>query len=182
MINKTDLQEVIFPLLKHHNIFFITESRRAQFDLAMFIIKNDLKLYDQIAQYNEIPTIFELPKTASEYLKLAFFKNWLVGFTNAEGSFCIKKNNDACFQLKQRIHVQLFEAFKLLFKTNRNISIEMGKYAQFSVTSKTDIQTVIDFFSFTGLHPLIGLKYIQYLKWITSLQNSYRYKNLNFPS
>ena len=129
-----------------------------------------------------MPTIFELPKTASEYLSLAFFKNWLVGFTNAEGSFCKKKNNDACFQLKQIIHVQLFEAFKLLFKTNRNISIEMGKYAQFSVSSKTDIQTVIDFFSFSGLHPLIGLKYIQYLKWITSLQNSYRYKNLNFPS
>ena len=181
-INKTDLQEIIFPLLLHHNIFFLTESRRAQFDLAMLIIKNDLKLFNQISNYNKVPTIFELPKTASEYLSLAFFKNWLVGFTNAEGSFCKKKNNDACFQLKQIIHVQLFEAFKLLFKTNRNISIEMGKYAQFSVSSKTDIQTVIDFFSFSGLHPLIGLKYIQYLKWITSLQNSYRYKNLNFPS
>ena len=182
VISKTDLQEVIFPLLIHHNIYFLTESRRAQFDLAMLIIKNDLKLFNQISNYNKVPTIFELPKTASEYLSLAFFKNWLVGFTNAEGSFCIKQNNEACFQLKQIIHVQLFEAFKLLFKTNRNISIEMGKYAQFSVSSKTDIQTVIDFFSFSGLHPLIGLKYIQYLKWVTSLQNSYRYKNLNFPS
>ena len=182
VISKTDLQEVIFPLLIHHNIYFLTESRRAQFDLAMLIIKNDLKLFNQISNYNKVPTIFELPKTASEYLSLAFFKNWLVGFTNAEGSFCIKKNNDACFQLKQRIHVHLFEAFKLLFKTNRNISIEKDKYLQFSVSSKTDIQTVIDFFSFSGLHPLIGLKYIQYLKWITSLQNSYRYKNLKFPS
>ena len=182
VISKTDLQEVIFPLLIHHKIYFLTESRRAQFDLCMHILKNDLKLFNQISNYNDVPTIFDLPKTASEYLSLPFFTNWLVGFTNAEGSFCIKQNNDACFQLKQRIHVQLFEAFKLLFKTNRNISIEMGKYAQFSVSSKTDIQTVIDFFSFSGLHSLIGLKYIQYLKWITSLQNSYRYKNLNFPS
>ena len=123
VISKTDLQEVIFPLLIHHNIYFLTESRRAQFDLAMFILKNEIKHYNQISQIKEIPTIFELPKTALEYLSLAFFKNWLVGFTNAEGSFCIKKNNDACFQLKQRIHVHLFEAFKLLFKTNRNISI-----------------------------------------------------------
>ena len=76
----------------------------------------------------------------------------------------------------------MFESFKLLFKTRRSLSIENEKYIQFSVSSKTDIQTVIDFFSFSGLHPLIGLKYIQYLKWITSLQNSYRYKNLNFPS
>ena len=112
----------------------------------MFILKNDLKLYDQIAHYKEIPTIFELPKTALEYLSLAFFKNWLVGFTNAEGSFCIKKNNDGCFQLKQRIHLQLFEAFKLLFNTKRNNSIEMDRYIQFSVSSKTDIQTVINFF------------------------------------
>jgi hypothetical protein len=181
-INKTDLQEIIFPLLIHHNIFFLTESRRAQFDLAMFILKNEIKHYNQISQIKEIPTIFELPKTALEYLSLAFFKNWLVGFTNAEGSFFIKKNNDGCFQLKQRIHLQLFEAIKLLFNTKRNISIEKDRYNQFSVSSKTDIQTVINFFSFSGLHPLIGLKYIQYLKWITSLQNSIRYKNLNFPT
>ena len=182
VISKTDLQEVIFPLLIHHNIYFLTESRRAQFDLAMLIIKNDLKLFNQISNYNKVPTIFELPKTASEYLSLAFFKNWLVGFTNAEGSFCIKKNNDASFQLKQRIHLQLFEALKLLFKTKRSISIEKDKYSQFSVSSKTDIQTVLNFFSFSGLHPLIGLKNIQYFKWLKSLQNSIRYKNLNLPS
>ena len=195
IINKTDLQEVIFPLLMHHNIFFLTESRRAQFDLAMFIFKNDLKLYNLISsqgQIKEIPTIFELPKTALDYLSLPFFNNWLVGFTNAEGSFCpchrsgcgprgIKKNNDASFQLKQRIHLQLFEALKLLFKTKRSISIEKDKYSQFSVSSKTDIQTVLNFFSFSGLHPLIGLKSIQYFKWLTKLQNSHRYKNLNFP-
>ena len=181
-INKTDLQEIIFPLLIHHNIFFLTESRRAQFDLAMFILKNEIKHYNQISQFKEIPTIFELPKTAIEYISLDFFKNWLVGFTNAEGSFCMKKNNDGCFQLKQRIHLQLFEAFKLIFNTKRKITIEMDRYIQFSVSSKTDIQTVINFFSFLGLHPLIGLKNIQYFKWLRSLQNSIRYKNLNFPS
>ena len=147
----------------------------------MLIFKNNLKLFNQISHYNKVPTVFELPKTSLEYLSLAFFKNWLVGFTNAEGSFCIKKNNDASFQLKQRIHDQLFEAFKLLFNTKRNISIEMDRYAQFSISSKTDIQTVIDFFSFSGLHPLIGLKNIQYFKWLINLRNSYRYRNLNFP-
>ena len=80
---KTDLQEVIFPLLIHHKIYFITESKKAQFDLTMFIFNNDLKLFNQISCFNKVPTIFELPKTASDYLSLAFFKNWLVGFTNA---------------------------------------------------------------------------------------------------
>ena len=58
----------------------------------------------------------------------------------------------------------------------------MDKYIQFAVSSKTDIQTVINFISFSGLHPLIGLKNIQYFKWLKNLQNSIRYKNLNFPS
>ena len=43
------------------------------------------------------------------------------------------------------------------------------------------IQKVIDFYSFSGLHPLIGLKCIQYFKWLTDLRNSYCYRNLNFP-
>jgi hypothetical protein len=32
IIHRTDLQEVFFPLLLHHEIFFLTETRRAQFD------------------------------------------------------------------------------------------------------------------------------------------------------
>ena len=82
----------------------------------------------------------------------------------SEGSFFVKNNNDACFQLKQRIHINLFEAFKLIFTTNRKIDIEKGLYNQFSVSSKSDLQKVIDFFSYSGLHPLIGLKNIQYFK------------------
>lgn len=38
-----------------------------------------------------------------------------------EGSFFIKNNNDGCFLaplLKQRLHINLFEAFKLVFSTN----------------------------------------------------------------
>lgn len=181
IINRTDLQEVIFPLLLHHGIFFLTETRRAQFDLAMLIFKNEIKHYDQIPAVVDIPSTFELPRTAADYVNLEFFKNWIVGFTMAEGSFFVKKNNDGCFQLKQRIHVMLFEAFKLVFETSRKIDTEKDLYNQFSVSSKSDIQRVINFFSFSGYHPLIGLKGIQYLKWLTVLHNSYRYANLKIP-
>ena len=74
-ISRTDLQEVLFPLFLHHGIFFLTETRRAQFDLALFIFKKEKKVYDQIPTITEIPTFFELPQKASDYVKLPFFNN-----------------------------------------------------------------------------------------------------------
>lgn len=59
--------------------------------------------------------------------------------------------------------MKLFEAFKLVFNTERVINIDKDLYLQFGVSSKTDIQTVINYFSFSGHHPLIGLKNIKYL-------------------
>jgi Cytochrome b/b6/petB/LAGLIDADG endonuclease len=181
MINRTDLQEVLFPLLLYHNVFFLTDTRITQFNTAIYIFKENIKLFDNIPTKENIPVIYKLPYTALGYTELNFFKNWIVGFAMSEGSFFMKSNGDGCFQLKQRIHVNLFEAFKLVFDTTRKLEIEKGLYIQFGVSSKPDIQTVINFFSFSGLHPLVGLKNIQYLKWLDSLSNSSRYKNLSFP-
>ena len=182
IFNKTDLQEVLFPLLLYHNIHFLTDNRRDQFNLAMYILKKDIKTYKQIPNKQDIPIIFKLPEIPLDYTKLFFFRNWVVGFTVSEGSFFVKNNNDACFQLKQRLHENLFEAFKLIFNTSKKIENRKGLYSQFSVSSKSDIQTVINLFSYSGLHPLIGLKNIQYLNWLGILTKSYRYKNLKLPS
>ena len=181
VINRTDLQEIVFPLFLYKKIFFLTETRANQFNLAMHILKNDIRIFDNIYSIENVPAYFELPKTPLDYTKLLFFKNWIVGFTMSEGSFFVKNNNDGCFQLKQRVHINLFEAFKLVFNTNRKIETEKGVYNQFGVSSKADIQNVINFFSFSGLHPLVGLKAIQYIKWLNLLRASKRYNSLNFP-
>lgn len=179
VINRTDLQEILFPLLIHHNLFFLTNTRREQYNKAMYILENNIKLFSEIPK---IPPILNpLPKTAIGYISITFFNNWIVGFTEAEGSFLIKSNNDACFQLKQRADLLLFEAFKIVFKSNRKIGLEKNTYNSFSISSKTGIQEVINFFSFSGHHPLFGYKLIQYEKWITYLKNSNRYSNLRFP-
>ena len=180
IINRTELQQILFPLLLYHKIFFLTETRIKQFNLAMYILKNDIKIFDEIP--SEIDIVFNIPKIPEDYIKLSFFKNWIVGFTMAEGSFFIKTNNDGCFQLKQRIHSNLFESFKLVFETKRKIDTNKELYNQFGVSSKADIQKVINFFSFLGLHPMVGLKNIQYIKWLNSLYNSNRYKDLIYPN
>lgn len=181
VINKTDLQEVLFPLLIYNNIFFLTNTRIDQFNLSMYIFENDIKMYNDIPDIKNIPTIFEIPKNSLEFTLLPFFYNWIIGFTCSKGSFFIKYNNDGCFQLKQTIHTNLFEAFKLVFSTDRKINVT-NSYSQFGVSSKSDIQKVINFFSFSGLHPIMGLKYIQYIKWLNNLRESSRYSTLNYPS
>jgi hypothetical protein len=179
VINRTDLQEIFFPLLIHHNLFFLTNTRREQFNKAMYILENDIKLFSEIPE--NVPNLNPLPKTALGYTLIGFFKNWIVGFTEAEGSFLMKSNNDACFQLKQRADFLLFEAFKIVFKSNRKIGLEKNTYNSFSVSSKSGIQEVINFFSFSGHHPLFGYKLIQYEIWLTNLKNSKRYTDLKFP-
>ena len=75
VINKTDLQEVLFPLLLYNNIFFLTNTRVDQFNLAIYLLKNDLKLYSQIPDINNIPAVFEIPQNPFDYTLLEFFKN-----------------------------------------------------------------------------------------------------------
>lgn len=180
VINKTDLQDVFFPLLIYHNLFFLTKVRNLQYNKALYILRNDIKLYYDVPE-NLSPYYLPLSKT-EDYLNLNFFDNWIVGFTIAEGSFLIKNNQDACFQLRQRMNPILFESLKLRFNTKRKIGIDGNNmYYQLSVSSKEDIQRVIDFFSLSYNHPLLGLKLISYEKWLIYLKNSKRYKDLHYP-
>lgn len=75
IINKTDLQEILFPLLLHHNIFFLTDTRVSQFNTAMHILNQDIKIFDDIPKKMEMNSVFILPTTPLDYTKLHFFRN-----------------------------------------------------------------------------------------------------------
>ena len=75
IINKTDLQEVLIPLLIYHNIFFLTKTRIDQFNIVMHLLKQDIKNFDLIPSTDNIPKVFDIPKNAEDYIKLNFFKN-----------------------------------------------------------------------------------------------------------
>lgn len=186
-ISRTDLQEILIPLILYHNLFFLTETRRQQFNKKMFILENanhikkmsDLnkpKIQNKIILKNQ-----ELPNNIKDYKLLVsdFFKNWLVGFVISDGSFYIKKNGDAVFSIKQREHVILFELIKEVFNTNIKIDTH-GGFSKFAVTSKKDIQNVINIFNDKNLEPLRGNKKIQYIDWLNKIKNKNRYKDLNY--
>lgn len=83
---------------------------------------------------------------------------------------------------RQRSHATLFEAFKLIFNTNRKIEDD-GKHMKFSVSSTKDLINVVTFTApfqgagNSGLYSLLGLKADQYNAWLTSLkQNNKKFK------
>jgi len=151
IFNKTELQQVLFPLFIYHGIwiFFkvLTYDRRAQYAKAIFLMEQGLTKMSDLTLLSETiksKFIFSLPHSPLGYLNLqiSFFTFWVVGtlFSISEGSFLIKSNLDACFQLKQRTHIDLFEAFRILFNTTRTFIItNNSNYSQFSVSFKKDI-------------------------------------------
>lgn len=181
-INKLDLFNKIEPLLEYHNIKFLTETRQKQYLLLKYIKHNKLIYYEEIIKNNNyINEYIENNLLINNFNKLNYFNNWLVGFTMAEGSFLIKKNKDICFQLKQKYNLELFNNITLFFNTTRKLNIYKNKYIQFNVSSKNDIQNIINFFSFSNNQPLLGNKLISYNKWLFTIKNSIRYKELKTP-
>jgi LAGLIDADG DNA endonuclease family protein len=73
VINKTDLQDVFFPLLKYHNLFFLTEVRAIQYNKALYILHNNIKFYSDIPL--SITPYYSILKKSKDYLNLAFFNN-----------------------------------------------------------------------------------------------------------
>lgn len=195
-INKTDLFNKLEPLLEYHNIKFLTETRQKQYLLLKYIKYNNLIYYEDINKNNKyINEYINNNKINNKFNKLDYFNNWFVGFTMAEGLFLIKKNNDICFQIKQKynalncgvfpfnnnVNLELFNDITKIFNTTRKLNIINNKYIQFNVSSKKDIQNIINFFSFSNNHPLLGNKLISYNKWLLAINNSIRYKELKTP-
>lgn len=75
IINRTDLQEVFFPLLIHHNLFFLTVTRQLQYNKAIYILTNGITRFSMIPEV--IPYITGVPSSmlANAYLALPFFNN-----------------------------------------------------------------------------------------------------------
>lgn len=190
-INKTDFIKKFIPLLEKHNISFLTETRQTQFLKVKYIINNNCVFYDDINEQELLDFTINNIKLEG-FNNLWFFNNWLVGFTMAEGSFLEKKNNDICFKLKQKNNFILFKEILEYLGTTQKLSINQGKYVEYSASSKKDIQLIIYFFSYNDfvIKPdikcystvsLRGLKLISYNKWLLTIKESKRYSKLILP-
>jgi len=127
-----------------------------------------------------------------------FFDNWLVGFTEAEGSFYfVKKNIDnfsqpqpqpqillrAEFRLSQNNNFFLLNKIKGKLKISRKVSLESNSSNQYHITaaSSLSLQNVINFYTNPNLVKLKGIKYLEFVLWLKGIKNIIRHNKIKIP-
>lgn len=175
---KKDLVAVIIPLMKLYNLQFLTGNRARQFALLNHIIKNQITHFENVTFNPSIP-VYSL----NYLINLDFFADWLVGFTVAEGSFGHKSNGSAFYQIKQKglENYILIKAICLIIagREAKAIKADATDSYQLTLSSKLDVQKVVDFFSSPTNYPLSGYKLEQYNVWLVGLRKSVRYQSLS---
>nr|QID02854.1 hypothetical protein [Orbilia oligospora] len=181
IFSKKDLISIIIPLIKEYNLEFLTNNRRNQYALLTYIIENNVVHWDDVQFKASSLSVH----TCDYYINLKFFANWLVGFTMAEGSFGIKANGSAFYQIKQKglENYNILKAICLVVadKQINDTKPDDNDNYQISLTSKMDIQKTVNFFSSDNNHPLIGYKLKQYELWLVALKASSRYSQIIYP-
>lgn len=175
---KKDILDLIYPYLLNNNIEFLNYNRRKQYYLFKYIIENNITHWDDL-NLEEINNSFQQSNKQlkfSDILKLPYFKNWLIGFTIAEGSFHIKSNGRAHYSIVQSGHenYHLIKAIHYFIKGPSSlahiINPEDSKVYRISFSSKIDLMFILNFFD----KNLLGLKKIQFDKWKSYiLSNNY---------
>ena len=186
---KRDLVTVIIALIKLYNLQFLTINRARQYALLNYILENNIVHWENI---EFTPSVTEY--SVNDKFNLDFFAGWLVGFTVAEGSFGIKRSGEAFYQIKQKgienyAVSSLFFFFSIYYKKKKRegiikaiclliagrealpIKADAVNCYQLTLSSKNDVQKVVDFFSSPD-NSLYGYKLEQYNLWLDALKGA----------
>lgn len=117
-----------------------------------------------------------------------YFDNWLVGFTEAEGSFYFIKdplgdgNLRAEFRISQNDNKSLLNYIRDRLKLTREVVLQTNSKNHFYViaTSVSTIQNVINFFNSPSLIKFKGKKGLNYKLWLKGIRSMNRYRDIKF--
>jgi LAGLIDADG endonuclease len=155
------------------------------------------QLLDNIPDNLYSISIEDLFKNLDNY----FFDNWLVGFTEAEGSFYFIKNKidfpkykdnilqvesllRAEFRISQNNNLFLLNKIKEKLKISRKVSLQSNSSYHYYVLagSNVSIQNVINFYTNTKLVKFKGIKYLQFVLWLKGIKNVIRHNKIKIPA
>jgi cytochrome c oxidase subunit 1 len=144
-----------YPLLSSRKILqynFLLEYLENP-DIAKYLNKRNQKYANQLNIINsklKVGNINQLP----------YFPAWLAGFTEAEGCFSFRADNNHSFLIAQNHDEYLIQAIRNTFKANNNVRFINNKLYLWEVYRKDVLKNIYQFFD---LHPLLGQKHMSKL-------------------
>lgn len=170
MNNKDDIIILINTIFNKYPLL----TRRKQCQLAFMLLcyneySTDINFYINnrnnkfdISLYNNYPYINKIFIYLDKFNLPNYFNEWLSGFTEGEGCFCIRNGKGwPSFSLSQKDELLLLEIIRDYFNSNNKIRNLRGTYI-WEVYNKDSLNKII--IHYTN-YPLLGNKFVSFEKF-----------------
>nr|UCS09812.1 hypothetical protein [Percursaria percursa] len=105
---------------------------------------------------------FEInPYSSDQLLQFSHWSNWLCGFTEAEGCFCIRSNNNLSFSISQKSGYEVLTAIKKTFNIPNKIRSTSRLYFLETYAGRI-LESLCYFYTSPSVIGLLGEKQKQY--------------------
>jgi hypothetical protein len=144
-----------FLLLKANSIAFLPEELKASRNA------NENTSARNSRQYLRIPGDDLMHYSVEAILQKSHFKNWLCGFIEGEGCFCIRKNGNHSFTIAQKDDVYIINAIKAFFKIPNNVQLKPRNVFLIETYNYVSKKRILDFLKAPEQIGLLGEKKLQ---------------------
>lgn len=144
-----------FMLLKAKSIAFLPE------ELKVSRNANEIALARNSRQYLRIPGNDLMHYSVEVILQKPHFQNWLCGFIEGEGCFCIRKNGNHSFTIAQKDDVYIINAIKAFFKIPNNVQLKPRNVFLIETYNYVSKRRILDFLNAPEQIGLLGEKKLQ---------------------
>ena len=132
----------------------ITEKRKTQYAFFKYCFSSQIQIseYLWIKQHFQKWVDWQFPDgqllefQASSIQELAYFPDWLCGFVEAEGSFCVRKNGTHSFSIAQKGEKQTILAIQAFWKIPNKVQKKSNDLYAIETSNRHTIRRVIEFF------------------------------------
>nr|AKF33548.1 hypothetical protein [Ulva sp. UNA00071828] len=160
----------IMAIIDRHGL--LLTHRRRQYAFFKYCYNNQIT-------YSEYAHIKDLKKSwffnsinaydSDLLLQLSHWPNWLIGFTEAEGCFCIRSNGSHSFSISQKEGYEVLTAIKKTFKIPNKVRSTSRLYFLETYAGGV-LQNICNFYSSPHVIGLLGEKQVQYKAFKVSLE------------
>lgn len=151
-----DNKKIIINII---NIFNKYPPLTFRLNAQLAFMKRCLVLEDINLYFQERTNKYEVKDLISRNFDCLYFKEWLSGFIEAEGCFCIRENKNFSFSITQKNEKELIEYIKTYFLIKSKVRHVKNDLWSIETYRKS---TLINVINHCEIYPLLGQKYVSF--------------------